>query len=298
MGLFSDSARKRLAKRLECRPDEVDERARRMIDASDISGIADAISNEVQEASKTMCEQVNAGSHLSEGEVDKTFLRAWFVGRTKGRTPNAEEPYDPAKTSPPPLPGPARVTVATQTVAGEIDLSGPMEALQNATFSEMAEIDRELAEGADIEDTEIRIRLLAAIDKVKFAIVCATALALCFAGWAMAADKAPWPQKGDVLYLSARLPGRSSPMFLGAKMQDLLVLEPCLPVTIEKRTDASDFFRIKDESGKRMLEGPWLTRMHKTEKECKETFSTKGQPHLEAKGYRYLLIDDLPPKPL
>jgi len=109
-----------------------------------------------------------------------------------------------------------------------------------------------------------------------------------------ATPEALWPEKGDTVYLSAKLAGRSAPIMLGLKIPDLLPLDACLAVRILKRTGDSNFFRVKDESGERMLEGPWLSRMHRTAEECRQVLAKSGQPHIEAKGYRYLLIDDLP----
>lgn len=104
-------------------------------------------------------------------------------------------------------------------------------------------------------------------------------------------QKAEWPNEGDTVYLSAKLDGKSAPTFFGAKPADLLPLDSCVPVRVIKRAD-SDFFRIKDTTGKKMLEGSWIPRMHRTEKECREMLASKGQPHLEAKGFRYLLLDE------
>lgn len=100
-----------------------------------------------------------------------------------------------------------------------------------------------------------------------------------------------WPQEGDTVYISAKLDGKSAPVFFGAKPADLLPLDPCVPVRVIKRA-GSDFFRIKDATGKKMLEGIWIPRMHPNEKQCREVLASEGQPHLEAKGFRYLLLAD------
>jgi hypothetical protein len=128
-------------------------------------------------------------------------------------------------------------------------------------------------------------------------------LGLCLPASAADEEK-PWPQKGDTVYVSARLAGFDPMMIIvggyGGTMPGVPTLEPCEPMTVRKATTGDgDTITIKDDMGNtRKLEGGWLTRMHRTEAECRATIKEIGAARVKsAGGYRYKLVFDQPPPP-
>jgi len=112
------------------------------------------------------------------------------------------------------------------------------------------------------------------------------------------ADEKPWPQKGDTVYIGARLSG-FSPMTVmipgmgGGKMPDIPALEPCSPTTVKKRAKDGSMTLVKDDDGNdRKLLGNWDSHLHRVGGACREQIKSADLPRVKATGgYRYELVD-------
>jgi hypothetical protein len=117
-----------------------------------------------------------------------------------------------------------------------------------------------------------------------------------------AGEAKPWPQKGDTVYVSAKLEGFTPMTWMaggyGGKMPDVPTLEPCEPMTVRKAAvEDGDTITVKDDMGhtRKLEESGWRTRMHRTEAECRATIKEAGAARVKsAGGYRYKLVLDQP----
>ncbi len=120
---------------------------------------------------------------------------------------------------------------------------------------------------------------------MRFAAAATTILILT----AALAGEAPWPQKGDTVYISATLKSvNSAVLVFGASPMESDV-PPCVPLTIRKAK--AELWITKDPVGQsERLEGPWLPRMHRTEKECKDHFARFAEPKVVRSGWLHKII--------
>lgn len=117
----------------------------------------------------------------------------------------------------------------------------------------------------------------------------------------LAEEAKPWPQKGDTVYVSAKLAG-FNPLTLivpgvgGGKMPDVPELPECSPLTVKSAVDEQGELTAKDDLGnKRKLAGAWLARLHRSREECREKIEREGLPRVQSRGgWRYELV----PKPV
>lgn len=95
------------------------------------------------------------------------------------------------------------------------------------------------------------------------ALLSALALALP----ALAGDApAPWPQKGDTIYVAAVLPAVSMASYAGSKLADLPELPACSPLDVGYRKKR---IGCGDASGSsRILEGDWQGSVFASREEC------------------------------
>lgn len=124
-------------------------------------------------------------------------------------------------------------------------------------------------------------------------------LAMFAIGMTLAEDaEKPWPQKGDTVYVSAKLEGFDPAMVMvggyGTKAPAIPTLEPCAPTTLRSRSDEGDHFTTRDDMhNDRKLFGEWLPRLHKTAKECQAQIQSSGLPRVQMKGgLKYTLVPD------
>ena len=114
----------------------------------------------------------------------------------------------------------------------------------------------------------------------------------------LAADEKPWPQKGDTIFIAAKLEGFNNPMVMvggyGAKMPDVPTLDACAPTTLRSRSDEADRFTVRDDMhNDRKLIGEWLPRLHKTAKECQAQIQSSGLPRVQmVGGSKYTLVSE------
>jgi len=105
------------------------------------------------------------------------------------------------------------------------------------------------------------------------------------------ADEKPWPQKGDTIFVSARLLGMTSAAVAGFQLPDMPTIEACEPLIFRKQSTDGRTTIIKDHIGyDRKLRGAWRTYIHKTVREC----SAHEKPEFVkfSRGYLY----ELPPE--
>jgi len=126
------------------------------------------------------------------------------------------------------------------------------------------------------------------------ALLCSFALALP----ALAGESPkPWPQKGDTVYVAARLSGSNAvtlivPGIGGGKMPDVPTLEPCSPVTVRKVGSSGTTVIVQDDDRhERRLDGPWAPALAKTAGECRQIVESLGLPRVKSRGgYRYEIV--------
>src|SRR5262245_46383882 len=90
------------------------------------------------------------------------------------------------------------------------------------------------------------------------------------------ASDGAWPAKGDQIYVSASFKGLEgkSPV-AGANMK--YDMPPCKQLTVTKADAKKQHWTTKDlVGGQETLEGPWESRMHKSEAECKDHYAAAG----------------------
>lgn len=105
-----------------------------------------------------------------------------------------------------------------------------------------------------------------------------------------AAEK-PWPQKGDTIYISARLRWTVTVLLPGGPLHRDGTIEPCVPVTINRRV-SEDRIYFRDEIGEGgRLEGDWRARLHRTTDECGSYLKVNGLPHVEADAASFRLVE-------
>ena len=98
-----------------------------------------------------------------------------------------------------------------------------------------------------------------------------------------ASDQA-WPSKGEKVYVSASFKGLEgkSPV-PGASMK--YDMPACKELTVTKADAKKQRWTLEDLLGsKETLEGPWESRMHKSETECQSHYSTAGEPDVQRSG--------------
>jgi hypothetical protein len=111
---------------------------------------------------------------------------------------------------------------------------------------------------------------------------------LLVASLAFGAD-APWPTKGDTVYISASFRGLDPPPAIAGAWGHFHML-PCEPVKVVKANPQSSIWVVRDPlGGTERLEGDWASRIHKTEVECKTQFSTQGEPKVTRSGSTFAI---------
>lgn len=101
---------------------------------------------------------------------------------------------------------------------------------------------------------------------------------------------AEWPQKGDTVFVSAKLVEQfgSLPLLTSAEH---LTVEPCAPLMVKRGTDPTGPITVADDTGRpHRLMGDWSARLHRTADACATMVSAKGLPRVQAQWYRHRLV--------
>jgi hypothetical protein len=105
---------------------------------------------------------------------------------------------------------------------------------------------------------------------------------------------APWPAKGDTVFVSAEITKAAGPY--GAQEA---TVPACIPMLVTKTS--KETWAMKDASGGfQRLRGPWLERFHRDAASCAEKRETAGQPWVVAEPfwvYRIVPTDAHPASP-
>jgi hypothetical protein len=101
---------------------------------------------------------------------------------------------------------------------------------------------------------------------------------------------APWPAKGDTVYVSATLTNHVNPVsgiFGPVTSGSQTPVAACTPLTVTKAKPS--LWDVRDPSGGyERLEGAWLQRLHRTESEC-AALAAQGEPSIVRNGWRHIL---------
>ena len=116
------------------------------------------------------------------------------------------------------------------------------------------------------------------------------ALLLAFLPFLLGADK-PWPQKGDVIYVSADLVSVTTEVARRAVVYPFAEspLAACIPVTVRKLGD--ELVAVQDPAGNgEWLRGPWAPRLHRSESECRAYLQAHGQPRIVRSNWNHVIV--------
>jgi hypothetical protein len=108
---------------------------------------------------------------------------------------------------------------------------------------------------------------------------------------AAALAAAPWPAKGDTVFVSATLAHVIGPMPMpgGLSPERVTTVPPCVPSTVKRAKP--DWVIIKGPAGSgQALDGPWLPRLHRTEAECSATMTSLGEPRIARSGGVFTIV--------
>jgi hypothetical protein len=105
---------------------------------------------------------------------------------------------------------------------------------------------------------------------------------------------APWPAKGDTVYVSATLTsfvnpvsGLFGPVTKGGESPVLA----CAPMLVTKLKPSATRLELKDPAGGyERLEGPWLPRVHESEESCRKVLEASGEPRVVRNGWVHRII--------
>ena len=108
-----------------------------------------------------------------------------------------------------------------------------------------------------------------------------------------------WPGNDDKVYVAATLKslswktGVSAEGVPGATYVVTNDMEPCKVMAVrdakpDKLRWTGQFFEMWGP--KVQLEGPWLSRMHKTEADCRSQLAAEGEPKVTRSGTTYKII--------
>lgn len=99
-----------------------------------------------------------------------------------------------------------------------------------------------------------------------------------------AAPAEAWPQKGDTVYLSAKLEWMHLPL-QGPGPRQREELFPCTPLTVLKRKDDPFVLRTRDDASRllKFLGDSWTTRLHRSESSCAEFLGEHGPPRVQSR---------------
>ena len=108
---------------------------------------------------------------------------------------------------------------------------------------------------------------------------------------AQSQEKDPWPEKGDIVYLSAELKTFVSAYIVFGGSPQEVTIAACEPFTVEKYRPGRKL-RVKDRAGHLpMLKGDWLKHLHPNKESCVEYYKEHGQPLVQAAWYDFKLIE-------
>ena len=106
------------------------------------------------------------------------------------------------------------------------------------------------------------------------------------------AAEATWPTKGDTVHISATLQSVNPVTMLVFGVSPMESEVPaCVPLRVTKAKPKRDLWIMKDPvNNSQRLEGPWLTRMHKTEATCRTHLSETGEPTIVRSGWIHKIV--------
>ena len=103
----------------------------------------------------------------------------------------------------------------------------------------------------------------------------------------LAAAEAPWPSKGDAVFIAASFKSIQHPKLVsGASMK--YDMPPCKQLTVKKADPKKLVWVVTDPLGNdERLEGEWGPWMFKTEEECKSQSAARGEPKIVKSGMTF-----------